>query len=176
MRMLVFLVTSFIGVLLAFVVNTAQITSSQGNTAVLAARSTQAPLNAQLINEIIREINEERVSRNVQRLRTTSELETASTIRAEEIARTNTYSHKRPNGTTFSNLLNKQVGGSCENLQLQSTDSVKEAVASWLGSEAHKRCLLNPALRDAGATVKLMPSLSIDNTQYYVFVFIGAER
>lgn len=92
-------------------------------------------------------INDERAKRNIQPLVLNEKLEKSACLKAQDMAAREYYSHDSPNGHS-SSVLFDEVGyiGSdrSENIAVFNFDqySAKEAVNSWMASEAHRNAIL----------------------------------
>ena len=95
--------------------------------------------NEYQIVEVLNETNKYRQQLNIQPLVLDNDLSLVANIRAMELAQTNKLSHKRPNGTYYSELFVKfeiDSSFSGENIA-QGYTSAKEVCAAWSKSKGH---------------------------------------
>jgi uncharacterized protein YkwD len=142
----------------------AQIDVTAG-AAVLGATFEQTPELAY--------INSLRVERGLPALRSDRDLKGVANSRAHEISNSFTYSHIRPGGGDYSDLLSSASNEvlSCENLQLQSNQSIEEAVNTWLKSPSHENCLMQSKITRAAVSIEKFGDVEMTS---WLFVFIAA--
>lgn len=166
----------------AYAINSAQIGNHDYDPQVLSASTASAeatdPVGAD--SEILILINAARARYDLPALTESSINSSIAATRTSEIVMHASYSHMRANGTDFSSLYDVLPAKSCENLQLQSSESSEKAINAWLGSKSHKQCLLNPSLRYAGVESSPMIITATngtkDKTEYYLYTFIGSSN
>jgi len=157
-------------------------TSTGGTTVnqqVLSSVSSQ--INPEQL-EILNEINTIRRSSGVQELIYSEQLEEITQYRVADMASRGYYSHTSPDGLTFVSRL-KEVGvnapNSCENLQLQTNESITDAFSAWAESPAHYRCLVDSRMTRVGMSYTVhtngVVSSSNQKQQMYVFALIVAN-
>jgi uncharacterized protein YkwD len=142
----------------------AQIDVTAG-AAVLGATFEQTP-------ELVY-INSLRVEWGLPALQSDGDLKNVADSRSSEMSSSFTYSHVRPDGGDYSDLLSSSSNEvfSCENLQLQSSQSVVEAVDTWLKSPSHEICLMNPRTTRAALSIEKFGDAEMTS---WLFVFIAA--
>ncbi len=93
--------------------------------------------------QVVKLVNEERVKAGLSELTIDTNVEAAALVRAKEIKQS--FSHTRPNGTTFSTALQEQgvsYKGAGENIAWgqKSPEAVMQA---WMNSDGHRANILN---------------------------------
>ena len=110
--------------------------------------ATQAPASGvsreDLAAQALRLTNEERASRGLPALRTDPELTRAACVRAGEIART--FSHTRPDGTSWSTVSGAAYG---ENIA-RGQNSAEKVIAAWMTSTSHRENMLRKSYGSVG--------------------------
>jgi uncharacterized protein YkwD len=104
---------------------------------------TETNANKSYVEQVVDLVNAERAKAGLSALTMTSELNAAAQIRAQET--TQSFSHTRPNGSSFSSVL-KESGisyrGAGENIAWgQATP--EDVVTAWMNSEGHRANILN---------------------------------
>lgn len=111
-------------------------------------------------NEILRLVNEQRISQNLEPLHADALLAQVAEDRAVSMAAEGYYSHTSPSGKSYFDLLKAKSTApsfACENLGLESSKSANLFVESWLTSQrGHKECLLSTRTTRAGYAVREM--------------------
>ncbi|MBQ8435935.1 MAG: hypothetical protein IJX24_08035 [Oscillospiraceae bacterium] len=95
-------------------------------------------------------VNQERLKVGASPLTLNTSLSSAANVRAVEIA--DTFSHTRPDGTSFSTALeslNINYRGCGENIAAGQT-SAEEVMAQWVASEGHYKNIINPNYTQLG--------------------------
>jgi len=175
MRLLIALISYviFVGAVLFIDNNTGDQTVYAGNnapSAVLSAVSQESRLYIDVINKT-------RISYGVEPLIFSPDLESIADMRVAEMSKSYHYSHTRQDGSNFVLLLPQEQKQkyACENLQLQSSDSVEESIRAWMGSTAHRECLLNESITFAGLSHAQFGNNLSAQEQHVVFAFIGTR-
>lgn len=163
----------FYGGILGISVLLALFSFSQNNTQI-QKHQVLAATTAVQSNPLLSEINAYRRSAGLTAVLPSETNQSIAEIRATEITRYSAYSHTRPTtGGIFSDLYRELPAQSCENLQLQSTSAIDEAVRAWMNSEGHKQCLLHPESRYAGIAIE---TLLLPGEPSYVFTYIASSN
>ncbi len=155
-------------VVLSYTVNTTQIGRAERSGEVLAAI---APVTS---SPLLQEINEYRAKAGVQPLTISDTNQSIADTRTGEIVDHFAYTHTRPSGGIFSDLFTQLPAQSCENLQLQQSTNIKEAVEAWMNSTGHRSCLLHPESRYAGISVNKL--IDTSNGPSYIITYIGSSN
>ena len=95
--------------------------------------------------EVLRLVNEEREKAGVSPLKLDSELTKAAQSRAMELKEV--FSHTRPNGENFRSILDEmgiESSYAGENIMSGTVKTSEGVVSIWMGSEGHKKNILNP--------------------------------
>lgn len=104
-----------------------------------------AATESDMINEVLRLVNDQRAAVGLPKLTYRSDLQKAADIRAREIVKS--FSHTRPNGTSFDTVF-KEIGvTNYKNLgeNIATGYNSPEAVMNgWMNSEGHRANILNP--------------------------------
>lgn len=145
------------------------------DNAVLSARTVRFDKVAGVSdpNEIFELVNQRRSEAGLTRLRANTKLAELARARAEDMAGRNYYAHRNPEGQYYYDLLNgtgfdKNLY-SCENLDLQFTDTPGQYVADWMDSnKGHRECLLAARATDAGYASVATHQFGSDRTAYIV--------
>ena len=102
------------------------------------------------VYEVLRLVNAERKKAGVKELKLDTDMVFACGVRSEEIRKK--YSHTRPDGTLFSTIFDEyDVDYSTifgENID--SADSVQEAMKDWMASDKHRKHILDPVFTKTG--------------------------
>lgn len=169
------LITIF-GVALAFRTATNGVTVTPQ---VLATTSVAIDPNQDIM---INQINALRNGAGVLGLSYSSELKSLTDFRVQDMNDRDYYSHKTPEGYTYTNYMNEYditSTYSCENLQLQSGSNLSEAVEAWHNSPAHYRCLVNPRVSKVAISYAVHGDVMYDSNnqprQMYIFAFIASN-
>lgn len=167
MRQVVFLLFLWVAIpFSAYLLNMQQLAASPQ---VLAAEDSRDITQ-------LEQINQTRVSEGLSELHSDEELQRVTAIRAQEIVSSKRYQHERADGSIFTALLTPG-GNPCENLQLQTSLSITQAVQAWLNSPAHKACLLSSGVREAALHVEFFDRIQMGNDgQHDVYVFVYIAR
>ena len=112
--------------------------------AVLICVSATAEINVAYTNEILAQINEERIRYGYKTLIPNAELMEAAYMRALEITRR--FSHTRPDGSRWSTVSAKALG---ENIA-KGYGYPDKVMAAWLSSSGHRRNILKPGYGSVG--------------------------
>lgn len=97
-----------------------------------------------LAAQVASQVNAERAKRGLQPLRTDAELTRAARVRAAEIAQT--FSHTRPDGTSWSTVSASAYG---ENIA-RGQKTADKVMAAWLTSEGHRANILRASYGSIG--------------------------
>lgn len=108
------------------------------------ARSTVS-LRTSLSDEVVRQVNQERVRRGLGTLKVSAELSRAARIRAGEITRK--FSHTRPDGTAWRTVSSAAYG---ENIAMGQRTADK-VMAAWMTSSGHRANILRASYGSIGA-------------------------
>ncbi|MDO5422444.1 MAG: CAP domain-containing protein [Eubacteriales bacterium] len=113
--------------------------------------STESPAPALTYAEqVVNLVNEERAKAGLSALTIQPALTAAANVRAQEIKQT--FSHTRPNGTSFSTVLKEQgvsYMGSGENIAYgQKTPA--QVMEGWMNSDGHRANILNASFKNIG--------------------------
>jgi uncharacterized protein YkwD len=146
---------------------TPSIVPAASTTGVLAASTETHPT--------LIEINAARATNNLSPIQFSTAIKSVAATRTSEMSKNYQYSHTRSDGTDYSALLERQdYSFSCENLQLQETSSINDAVASWLQSDSHRNCLLRQDIVSAALSVERFGT--DHDVRLYVLVFIATSK
>lgn len=143
---------------------------------VLGVTSTQEP-----IDSMLGVINDYRIQNGLEALQMSPEIKELANYRVSDMVSDQYYAHTSPENLTYADIISNYVEDStvsCENLQLQNSELVQEAVAAWMKSASHKKCLLNPKLTRGAIASSYYDEISNrfdSNSATYVFVFIGSN-
>lgn len=135
---------------------------------------TEVP-NSPNPNVIYQEINMVRTANGLQPLKRNELLTQLAEERAADMSTNSYYAHKGSNGLVFDQMLASKGYGinyGCENLNLDFTTAANTYVATWLASQPHKKCILNPTVTDAGYAVARIAQKGNTNVSSYVVVAI----
>lgn len=126
-----------------------------GTQPAVTEAATEAPNSTtaqhKYILELLNLINEARAAEGLDALVLDEALNEAAMVVAKEI--TVSFTHKRPNGSSaFSILAEKdiQYGIAAENIA-RGFDTPNQVFDAWMGSEKHRKNILNPAFARMGA-------------------------
>ncbi len=158
---------SFLVPVFAYFLNYHQIDQATANE-VLSANIN----NSQQAASDLTTINDVRTGQGISPVSIDGGLQSTAEKRANEIVDSRRYQHLRTDGSFYFDLLENKDRWSCENLQLQSSKSLKEATEAWLKSPGHKGCLLSESTTRAGLAVKKFDRLSIDGSMKDIYVFV----
>ena len=117
-------------------------------------------------NEVLRLVNDERISRSLQPLKMDKDLTKAAQVRNVEII--TVFDHSRPDGSRFSTVSKKAKG---ENLA-GGQKTPESVVLAWMKSPSHKKNLLNPRYTIIGISYK---KIDTGYKTYWVQLF-GTEK
>jgi len=166
-------VVMFLSLALAVLIPYAFDTETTSTTAVLGSQTT---VQAENTSTLLNSINTARLNSGLLALNyDDAELQQVTKVRAAEMVAGQYYSHKTASGGSFDDLLGDYYA--CENLQLQPSNSVDEAVVAWLKSPPHRECLLSAKTSKAAVSVAKLNTASYgaEQTDNYIFVFIASE-
>lgn len=104
----------------------------------------------QVQNEILKKMNNYRTSAGLSSLSLDSNLNSIANTRAEEISRTNCFSHIRPDGSRVVELFPNRWSG--ENIAYGQT-SASAVAESWYNSTSHRANILNTHYTKMGVSV-----------------------
>ena len=120
------------------------------NTISIAQTPTGAPSFA---SQVLSLVNKERAKAGLPAYATTQPLSTGANARAKELTRT--FSHTRPNGSSFFTAL-RQYGApftaAGENIAY-GQQTPQAVVTAWMGSPGHRRNILSPRFKKIGIGV-----------------------
>ncbi|MBD5542939.1 MAG: hypothetical protein HDR01_01515 [Lachnospiraceae bacterium] len=113
-------------------------------------QSEEDSTEASFAEQVVKLVNEERAKAGLNPVTLDKEIEAAALIRAKEIQ--SSFSHTRPNGSSFSTVLKEQgirYSGAGENIAWGqiSPEAVMEA---WMNSDGHRANILNPKFTKLG--------------------------
>ena len=113
-------------------------------------QSEEDSAEASFAEQVVKLVNEERAKAGLNPVSLDKEIEAAALIRAKEIQ--SSFSHTRPNGSSFSTVLKEQgirYSGAGENIAWGqiSPEAVMEA---WMNSDGHRANILNPKFTKLG--------------------------
>jgi len=147
----------------------------QGNVLAVAVSQPNSPDSVG--DKQLETINKVRIASGSTQLQFDVEIDSVARQRTTEMVSEQYYAHERKDGTYFDNLFSTAKKHSCENLQLQTGNSIEKAVQAWIDSPSHKKCLLSPSLSKAAVSVtEFMPgSGGTTNQKTYLFAFIAAS-
>lgn len=100
--------------------------------------------------EVLNLVNNERAKAGLSALRLDADVTAAANVRAKEITRS--FSHTRPNGSSFSTVLKEQgvtFVGSGENIAW-GQKSPEQVMDSWMNSDGHRANILNQNFKNIG--------------------------
>ncbi len=106
--------------------------------------------NLSYAEQVIRLVNEERAKEGLSPLAMALDVQAAAQVRAEEIV--TSFSHTRPNGSSFSTALKEQnvsYRGAGENIAWGQR-SPEEVVNAWMNSAGHRANILNERFTTIG--------------------------
>lgn len=103
-----------------------------------------AEVRTSLADEVVRQVNMERVRRGLGVLRVSAELSRAARIRANEITRR--FSHTRPDNTAWRTVSSAAYG---ENIAMGQRTADK-VMAAWMTSSGHRANILRPSYGSIG--------------------------
>ncbi len=134
-----------------------------------------------ITDTLLEAINDYRVQNGLRALQMSPAIKSLAVFRVSDMVSNRYYAHRSPEHLTYADFINKFVDGStvsCENLQLQNSQDIEEAIAAWSRSASHRDCLLNPKLT-RGATADLyydaLSNKTDNSPSTYVFAFIGSN-
>lgn len=110
----------------------------------------QTPEDDSYASQVVKLVNEERAKAGLAALTLDKEVAAAAQVRAKEIEKS--FSHTRPNGSTFSTALTEQgvsFRGSGENIAWGQR-TPEEVVRGWMNSEGHRANILNKNFKNIG--------------------------
>lgn len=175
MRLVLALVSYFIFVSTVILINN----DASKQDIYATNRATPAVLSAvsEETRPYLEAINELRINNGAKPVLFSARLEAIANQRVAEMSLSYTYSHTRNDGSSFSSLLPKetQIKYACENLQLQTSSSLEEALQAWMSSSVHKNCLLSDNISSAGLSYMIFGNLANNEEEHVVFTFIGAN-
>lgn len=102
------------------------------------------------VTRILELVNEERAKAGLSALELDTDITAAANVRAVEIKQS--FSHTRPNGTSFSTALKEQgvsYRGSGENIAW-GQKSPEQVMDGWMNSEGHRANILNANFKNIG--------------------------
>lgn len=112
-------------------------------------------------------VNKERAKYNLKPLKLYPYACQKASIRAKEIS--TLFSHERPNGTKcFTVLGDIKYSKLAENIAMNYSRTVDEAMNQWMNSEGHRSNILNPDLTHIGVSM-----YKSGNAYYWVQIFLG---
>jgi uncharacterized protein YkwD len=155
-------------------------TQATKHQAVLAASSLHYEQQSGLpnLNTLLDQENAARTNDGQPRLRANPRLTKIAGDRAQDMVNRNYYAHKNPAGQYYYDYLPaagfNNSNFSCENLDLQFTDSTDQFISDWLGSPAHRQCMLDARITDVGYAVVANPKLA-GGQMAYIVVAIHAD-
>lgn len=129
----------------------------------VAAAVTTVP-NEQKQDPLLSEINAERIERGLPLLIPKIDVLDVATRRNNDMIANQYYAHTSPStGENFPSYFEQLPAESCENLQLDTSNSASSIVTAWLQSTSgHRECLLNQNLRYIGFETRLFTDLETE--------------
>lgn len=127
---------------------------------------TDQETDQSFVKQVVHLVNEERAKAGLSALAMTDELNTAALTRAKET--TSSFSHTRPNGSSFSTVLSEagiKYRGSGENIAW-GQKTPEAVVNAWMNSEGHRANILNKNFTSIGVGYYLSGS-----TPYWTQLF-----
>lgn len=128
------------------------------------ADSAEAPTDGSQMEamaaEVVRQVNAERTKQGLNALEVSEELTRAASVRAGEIVQT--FSHTRPDGTSWSTVSDKAYG---ENIA-KGQNSADRVMASWMASEGHRANILRASYGSIGVC-----AVKVGGVIYWVQMF-----
>ena len=118
------------------------------NDYISIAQTTSGTTN--FASEVLRLVNKERAKAGLPAYTTSQPLTSAANKRAQEITRT--FSHTRPNGSSFFTALREYrvpFRASGENIAF-GQKTPQEVVTTWMRSPGHRRNILSPRFKKIG--------------------------
>lgn len=117
---------------------------------------SQAFFSSITSEHIIRLVNEERAKENLSALSKNSDLESAASLKAQDMFAKNYFAHYAPDGTSpwdFFRKVHYQYTYAGENLGMGFSDA-ESLVKAWMNSPKHRKNIMNPAYREIGISVQ----------------------
>ncbi len=129
-------------------------------------------------NEIFTLVNQARVNAGLIPLKADEHLANLAELRANDMASNQYYSHRNKEGKFYFDALKEQgiyTDYSCENLDIEFSESALPYITAWLGSNAgHRECMLHSQVTSAGYAAIKLPQKNPDDTSTYIVVAIHA--
>lgn len=120
------------------------------DTPAPATPASETPANLSYQEQVVKLVNEERAKEGLAALTLDSSVQSAAQVRAQETA--NSFSHTRPNGTSFSTALTEagvSYRGSGENIAW-GQKTPEEVVAGWMNSQGHRANIMSSSFTKIG--------------------------
>lgn len=117
----------------------------------------------QIANEVLEKTNSQRRANGLSALTLDTSLQNLANTRAEEISRTNNFSHIRPDGSKTTDLYPYKWCG--ENIACYQT-SAEEVTTAWYNSDGHRKNILNSNYTKLGVGIYVKDGLT-----YWVQIF-----
>lgn len=111
----------------------------------------------EIANEVLNKTNAQRRANGLQPLTLDTSLQTLANTRAEEISRTNCFSHIRPDGSKITDLYPYKWSG--ENIACYQT-SAEEVTTAWYNSDNHRKNILNSHYTKLGVGIYIKDGLT----------------
>ena len=125
-----------------------------------AAPTAGGSVSNDLAAEVVAQVNQERAVKGLSTLSVDAELTAAARTRAQEIAQS--FSHTRPNGSSWSTVSTKARG---ENIAA-GQNTADKVMAAWMSSTSHRDNILRPSFGSIGVC-----ALKINGVIYWVQLF-----
>ncbi len=119
-------------------------------TTTPAAPVSEAPASLSYQEQVVKLVNEERAKEGLVALTLDSAVQSAAQVRAKETA--TSFSHSRPNGTSFSTALTEagvSYRGSGENIAW-GQKTPEEVVSGWMNSQGHRANIMSSSFTKIG--------------------------
>lgn len=121
---------------------------------VLSSVSSKPAYKSELLNQTAEQINQIRLSNNLQPMTESTALDKIALSRAQDMANNHYYAHLDSTNHYFDYYLKSsgyKYSFSCENLNLTDVNNAKVFVDGWMNSvSGHKECILKPSHRHYG--------------------------
>lgn len=117
-------------------------------------------LNANLADEVVRQVNLERRKAGLRELRVSAALDRAAQVRGWEI--TQRFSHTRPDGRSWRTVSDAVYG---ENIA-RGQRTADKVMAAWMSSPGHRANILRPGFGSIGVCC-----LVVDGVTYWAQLF-----
>ncbi len=143
--------------------------SSKPSSGASSEKTESGTTNPSYVQQVVTLVNEERAKEGLQPLRINQSAAAAAQVRAKEIV--SSFSHTRPNGSSFSTALDEQGTSyrrSGENIAW-GQKSPQQVVQGWMNSPGHRANIMNASFTEIGVGFYR----SAAGTNYWTQLFIG---